>query len=525
MRRHHGGVLLEPNDLANLLAVRNLRDLAASHARIPGRAQQDTAVLLLDAAIERAVFTACGFKQIDLGVKDTLESALSKLGNTGFTTPAGLSTDRIRLHKARNSVQHSGLSIDPGSVPSWVVTTDKFITHVVNYAYGVDIDDVRLSTAIRDPEIRAHLDAAEAHLHADNITAAVRDIDEAYRIARQIWNRFVESSQMFLRQRTRPFSASLSGDDGDQMRALQQVTFVTSIAPDPAEAIWFLAALRDQTLLTLEEAHRALSFAFTFATAVEASPAVRRENRRNVRDQQARRVRAEPAEHTRLGSFSLDPDGWRGIAEVTITLINVPGAAHFDDWSRLLNDLINKRGEPSEHIYVNDDGTIRFYADSHTESTLRRIEKAVAAVDGAFEVHQAEEAAALHARESELRRAQDRLNEMTDALPDWIRLDAVAGWRSDAAPEIVLNFTPPLRGDLPYKALADAIHRSGDVGLTITSRGLVIQADLDDIPELLISIVPALEDLLAGAQAKEADDAAAVDALEQELLKHGLRPH
>jgi hypothetical protein len=96
--RQYGGVMLEPNDLTNLLAVRNLRDLAASHAHVPGRAQQDTAVLLLDAAIERAVFTACGFKQVDLGVKDTLESALAKLGNLGFTTPPGLSTDRMRLH-------------------------------------------------------------------------------------------------------------------------------------------------------------------------------------------------------------------------------------------------------------------------------------------------------------------------------------------------------------------------------------------------------------------------------------------
>ncbi|WP_209559704.1 hypothetical protein [Frigoribacterium sp. PvP032] len=518
-------MLLEPNDLANLLAVRNLRNLAASHARIPGRAQHDTAVLLLDAAIERAVFTACGFKQIDLGVKDTLESALSKLGNTGFTTPAGLSTDRMRLHKARNGVQHSGLSVDPGSVPTWVVTTDKFITHVVTYAYGVDIDDVRLSTAIRDPEIKAHLDAAEARLDADDTTAAVSAISEAYKIARKTWNRFVESSQMFLRHRTRPYSASLSGDDGDQIKALQQVTFVTSIAPDPAEAIWFLAALREQTLLTTEEARRALAFAFTFATAVEASPAVRRENRRNVRDQQARHVRADPAAHTRLGPFSLNPDGWRGIAEITITLIDVPGADEFNGWSRLLNDLINPRGNPSEHIYVNDDGTIRFYADSDTESTLTRIEEAVAAVDGTFETRKAEEAAATHARETGLRQAQDRLNEMMDALPEWIRLYAIEGGHSDAGPEVVLNLTPPLRGNLPYRELADAISGSGDVGLSNTSHGLTIQTDLDDIPELLTSLVPALEALLAEAQAKEADDAAAVDALEQKLLKHGLRPH
>jgi hypothetical protein len=424
-------------------------------------------------------------------------------------------------------VQHSGLSVDGGSVPTWVTMTGRLIAHVVDYAYayGMDIDDVRLSTAIHDPAIKAHFDAAESHLAADNPTDAMKDITGAYKLARDTWNRFVESGNMSLRGRPRPYSASWEGDDGDQIEALQRVTFLTSISPDPAEAIWFLAALREKDLLTAEEARRALAFTFTFATAVEASPAARRQNRRIARDEQARHVRTDPTALAYLGSFSLYPDGWRGIAEVTLALVDVPDTAAFDEWNSALSDLLNPRGISGSHIYVKNDGRVLFYADSDVTSTLTRIAEAVVMVDDVYEAARAEKALASRHRLTELEEIQDRLRGMmTDDVPSWIRLEAIAGWRLEEGPEVVLALNPALRRDLGYQDVLEVVHGLGGIGLTNSSRGFVIQAEPDALPALLTVIVPALEDLKAREQMKEGEAAARADAVRHQLLGYGLRP-
>ena len=502
-RRHHGEVLLEPNDLANLLALRNLRDVAASHARVPGRAQQDTAVLLLDAAIERAVFTACGFKQIDLGVKDTLETALSKLGNGGFTTPAGLSTDRMRLHKARNGVQHSGLSVDGASVPTWVVTTDRFIGQVVEYAYGVELDDVQLSDAIRDPKIKMHLNAAEAHLVEGDLDEALIAVKEAYDLAARIWTRFVESTSGDLRH-TSPghFDDFGIGTSNKKIDALQRVALLTSISPDPAEAIWFLSAMEERELLTDMDASRALAFVFTFATAVEASPAARREDRRNAKNLRARHVRQNPNTPARIESFSIGPGGWQGRADVTLVLRDVPDTNDFDQWVRVLTTLINDPEPQTGRIYVNYDGTITFYAGDDLDEVSDRIDNALKAVDAILAAERLDKATADEQFQRTLLEYNDRLAAMTTHTPDWIRLTAEAGWRTSVAPEIVLRVTPPVESPLNLWAMRTVIADAGGINVAIRNAGFVVEADLGQMPAFLDVITPALKKSFAAEQEK-----------------------
>lgn len=237
------------------------------------------------------------------------------------------------------------------------------------------------------------------------------------------------------------------------------------------------------------------------------------------------RVLPDPTARTHLGSFSLKPDGWRGIAEVTLALVDVPDAAAFDEWNSALSDLLNPRGISGSHIYVKNDGRVLFYADSDVTSTLTRIAEAVAMVDDVYESARAEKALASRHRLTELEEIQDRLRGMmTDDVPSWIRLEAIAGWRLEEGPEVVLALNPALRRDLPYQDVLEVVHGLGGIGLTNSSKGFVIEAEPDALPALLTVIVPALEDLLAREQRKEAEEAARVDAVRHLLLGYGLRP-
>lgn len=434
---------LTPNDLSNLVAIRSLRDFAASQARIPGVMQRQTAVLLLDGAIERSVLTACEHLQETPGDFDYSTKAMQLLRTHGWTPHPGVETDRRQLHRMRNAVQHSGVGVDPADLPRWVIAAEKFIAGVVRSAYGVEMDELAYSAAIEDEDIRASFDAAEAALASEDVSLAATSVVAAFDKVMALWSRFVVASDRKLAPRHRSHVRDVGwvGGDDSKVLALLDVASIVAIAPVPSEALWFLAAKQQPELLTEEEVKRALVVVFTFATAVEASPAARIEDRRRRQYEGARLVRSDAQTPATIHDYKIKQIGPRTI--VTFRLADVPEADQYPAWSEALMAILNGP-DPAGHrrFRVEVDGTLSM--DEVTENIatdVDRIEEALRRADAA--VVERREAAEQELQATQ--KADDEFESLVEAatpedLPAWLTVGALRSFIGNSGHAVLVTF-------------------------------------------------------------------------------------
>ncbi|MGA2165731.1 MAG: hypothetical protein ABSH36_14870 [Solirubrobacteraceae bacterium] len=93
----------------------------------------------------------------------------------------------LELHAARNQVQHMGLLPDRELLSNWVMDAEAFIQELVKVAFDVQLGDVMLAEAIRDPDLRTSLGEAERALNADDATRAFLITDQTFLKARERW--------------------------------------------------------------------------------------------------------------------------------------------------------------------------------------------------------------------------------------------------------------------------------------------------------------------------------------------------
>jgi hypothetical protein len=180
---------LSPSALAGLVRLRAMLERALREAKDSSEPSRQIALVTLDGACEYSIrFSAhhrgsalkphAGFHE---GIRE-----VQKLRGWKSTGPAGL-RGVIELHGARNQVQHMGLLPDRELMSNWVMDAEAFIHELVNVAFDVQLGDVVLAEAIRDPDLRTLLSEAERALNADDATRAFLITDQAFLKARERW--------------------------------------------------------------------------------------------------------------------------------------------------------------------------------------------------------------------------------------------------------------------------------------------------------------------------------------------------
>lgn len=484
---------------ADLIAIRSLRDFAIHEAGIPGAVHRQVAVILLDAAIEQAVFTAAEYLGESFGDREQVEKPLQKLRELKLPVSKGVETSRKRLHRSRNVVQHAGVGVDPEDLPRWAQATQRFISDVVTFAYGIDLDVVRYSAAVENALVRVHLDEAEALIESNKATDAMRSIVEAYDIIIGVWRGFVNSVSGDLRPRFGQHTeyGTIGGDD-PKVVALQSVTVLTSIAPDPGEAVWFLEAKQQGDHLLVDEVRRALIFVFSLTVAVEASPAARREDRRHRTAIAARNTRRALSDRVTLGPYELERSAWPGWG-IRFTLQNVPEPELFDEWREVVAAELR---EPDDEwrFFLHDNGTLSGHGpEAAFAAALERIEAVL---------HESEASVAKHRRRAkqealERKEAEEAfavaVAEATPAeLPGWLNLSTT--WDSFAKHKPVISVTIP-----EFSGYSEEVRAAFDVAghSAYMSRGWVVPGlTAEGVPEFVAKLVPELEKIQAERDAQ-----------------------
>ena len=520
--RHDGVMPLTPNDLANLVAIRSLRDLAAGQARAPGAVHRQAAVILLDAAIERTVFTAAEYLLGTFTDRDLVEKPLQALRGHGWIPDAGVETSRRRLHRVRNVVQHAGTGVDRDELPQWVIATERVIASVVTFAYGVDLDDVLYSSAVEDEKIREHLDFAEALMRSSDSAAAMASVVKAYDVVAGIWGSFVVSSNSKLaprHARYEPGFGSIGGDD-PKVVALQEVALLTAIAPEPSEAIWFLEAKQRPELLNLEEVQRALVFVFTFATAVEASPAARQEDRRRRRNKARRHERRFDDAHAKIRSYRAELTGDR--TTVTLTLEDVPSPSEYNEWAGAISEELNGPWPGHRRFLIHEDGELVITEiEGDFATAMTRIEIALAGAESAVLARRATVAS----ERAEEQQAEDEFRARVIAatppvLPSWLRIGMIGdahGPRQYAVQvqidrEAVRSYSDDMRQMFEEAGAPAYVARGGWV---------VSSMEPEEIPEFVVKFVPGVDAIIAKRNDAEAEREQQLRPVLEELTRRG----
>lgn len=502
---------------ADLIAIRSLRDFAVHQASVPGAVHRQVAVILLDAAIEQTAFTAAEYLGASFADRDQVEKPLQKLRELKLTVNNGVETSRKRLHRARNVVQHAGVGVDPEDLPRWAQATRRFIGDVIAFAYGVDLDVIRYSAAIENAEVRMHLDAAEALIDTAS-TEAMQSILSAYDIVIGIWRGFFNAVDRDLEPRSGHHTdfGTIGGDD-PKVVALQAVTLLTSIAPDPGEAVWFLDAKGQPEYLLADEVRRALLFVFSLTVAVEASPAALREDRRHRTAVTARNTRGNPADQVTLGSYELERSGLPGWG-VRFVLHNVPEPDLFDEWHEVVADDL-RDSDDDWHFYIDDNGTLSGSGpEEKFEAALNRLEGVLGRSEASVAEHRERLASeAFEKNEIEAEFASAVVAATPPGLPEWFKLGTAENSLNERAPVVTVEIGELWRYGNEVRAAFDAAGHWA----YISTGWVVPELTPAEIPDFVGKLIPELEAVRAKQVAETSGLHESQQPMVDLLTRHG----
>lgn len=500
---HHGVMPLSPNALSNLVAIRAQRNIAASQAKSPGAAHRQVAVILLDAAIERTAFTAAEFLEVTFAERDGVDKALQELRALGWKPGLGLETDRRRLHRVRNIVQHVGTGVNRDELPQWVIATEQIIASIVRFAYEMDLDDVRYSYALEDTRLREFFDLAEANLAAGDEAASIEATVRAFDLVSAVWSRFARSTNRDLEPRHGSYAEGIGtvGGDDPKVVALQEISLLTAIAPEPGEAIWFLEAHKNRSLLNLEEAQRALAFVFDLAIAVEASPAARRDDRRHRYFLEQRHERSSPELHATIGDYSLEH--WGEQITLTFTIHGVPTEADYSDWAQAVSVELN-RSSHRRLFHMDDRGKLTYQLADGTDDfadALSRIETALRDADSAVETQRKEAEAA----ETKRRLSEKEYKVRVDAavptdLPPWVSFDVTTVDIGGCFPTVVVQLDEQKLGSPDSRAVQQVFVDAGAWAYSTMDGWVARELTPEGIPVFAGKLVAGISQLEADAR-------------------------
>ncbi|WP_163571203.1 hypothetical protein [Fodinicola feengrottensis] len=339
--------LLDPGDAKALVELRAMLRHAQQSARTTARVGQLTALILLDAVNERITHMAAQSLQgIEIKSKDGIETIYSRVkGKLATSMPANNGWAEVwKLHRARNIAQHEGIGPDPIRMSGWMIATERYVSSMVRVVFQVNIENVHLAEAVADPEMAAHLHAAEDFLEQGESGSAVEEVWRAFTPAYRKWINYFGDTHA-----KRPFRLQAAGQlELDEMIvAARNAAAAQAFAMEPAEYTWFAALQKTPSfMIGLDDARQALVFAFWWIVRWEAvaammvSPGLRRQ--RWMENEHSSRTREAdgPAYLDEVEVRPISVGQGQTSFQVSFSLVNLPplNLRFFQDWSLAVND-------------------------------------------------------------------------------------------------------------------------------------------------------------------------------------------
>lgn len=531
---------LDELTVRELVAVRLMLEEALSRARTAGRYSRGSAVVGLDAVVERVTYTVAVRRETNLGSRSTLPDVYSKLVESFAGSWRSSVWSAInKLHVERNKIQHQGLEPDRDQLPAWIQAVESYVVALIEAQYSLDIRRIVLADALDDDLLADLVRQADRALAIGDVRASVEASLNAYDAAVSRW---VKMHSNPYRPPVRSFEANFgrvgSSDHQDrEIESLRRQSAESSFAPSRAEQDWLSAARREtREVLDEDDAERILNFVFSWIASFEVAAREWVPDRRHRADVAARRQRKDPAAPASVAEVrSIDQHSPLRY-ETQFVLDDVPGESEYRRWADTLRSLLT--GEPAGHGIsfwrVNGDGTVNLSTDDNPPGAdhlnaladaVERVELAITEQDQAV----AQKAAAL---KKETAQKEAAIAAAQDQLPFWIdsvvwepngRLGGGPSWTLTLSNLTSRHTSPNLSGDSAQMEIAKALREHELVqqcyGNGETTLSLEPGLDLSDLLVVLASANEAAVGHLAKANDNIEQHRAAVAEATAELAK------
>src|SRR5699024_4024298 len=144
------------NETEQLLSLRVALEDALLRAKGAGRYRRGSAIVALDAVVERASWIVMVTRGLTPPKNGKLDDYISQLVQHLQTWKPPILTDIKQLRRARNSAQHEGLEPDRDQLPVWSHATEFYVTSLIDAQFSIDLKQIVLSDAIQDEALRGH---------------------------------------------------------------------------------------------------------------------------------------------------------------------------------------------------------------------------------------------------------------------------------------------------------------------------------------------------------------------------------
>lgn len=397
-----------------LIDLRALLEEGKRIAGTPGRFQKNVGIVLLDAAVERALYLAVETHS-KVGQKNEYHQLLSEAEKA---IPQWATEDRAtvkELHRVRNAAHHHGIAADAESIPRWVIGADRFVRGLVQAAFNTELGSVAWSGIIADSQLRRKVQDAEAYLAAKSLPSALSAVGEALEEASSAWKRY----NSFRMSMDSPLIGRPLVNDGrtlegvaERVSDLSRTMNLAALSFDPGELAWYLDLQSRFFEVEEHEVDRAIRFVAWWILAFEATPAASRLDREYLEARNRRKVRTE-ALIAALDSVTLEEIGDEQVT-LRFSVSDVPAEEEgFNSWKRLLAATLSESFGHMSQVYTDGSVVLERQSAKSLANVKTTLESALAVAE---ERVAAEEAEYAEQEEIERRRAASFKNEYE--LPD-----------------------------------------------------------------------------------------------------------
>ena len=349
---------LTVHEVEQLVALRLSLEDALSRAKGATKYRRGSAIVALDATVERASSIVAVTRGLTIPTNGKLDDLISRLRESlGTSWKPSVLPDIRHLRRARNASQHEGLEPDREQVPLWASAAKVYVSSLIDVQFGIDILSVALSDAIQDADLRRFIREAEMDRDAGEPGACVDKVKKGFQEASARWNR--------LRGGRRAGFPPTHGDLLDKkgfeylsrrLDNVQSILDAAAFSQDLAEAEWFTLAFAEQRdLLNTNDAERVLSFAFEWIVEYERAAVSWTPNRRHRAAVERRKVRSGdvPARIDECLSVDLHHGNVRAVFRIA----DVPAEEDYEAWAQTVREELPVL-DPSTWWTVLDDGTV-----------------------------------------------------------------------------------------------------------------------------------------------------------------------
>jgi hypothetical protein len=255
-----------------LQRLRFLLEEATSRSQDATEVGRHSALVLLDGACEYAMGLALGHSGQE--IPRTFPAKYQRLVGVLAWRPDTWSLI-LSLHEARNQAQHHGTVADASNIPGWVAQAERFISSLVEAAFGIGLGSVLLAESVERESVRLQLVDAEKAIDQGDAAGAFAATVGAFDLAREWWRgQRLEGLDVLRLQYSGRHAPGVETDPVNlSLLRFEDLVEAQAFAPDIGEYHWLLARRREfeqQVEPTLETARRAFLFVLAWVLRWEA---------------------------------------------------------------------------------------------------------------------------------------------------------------------------------------------------------------------------------------------------------------